>query len=175
MSNLTWYYPEASSCICLKKNLGFRAIFLQPPPHLSSKTHIRFPGKRLPREQRVPVPPAPVQEPPEHAQLPWCNAGVSSAPAPSLREGAGAMSHLLFSRLLPPFPPSPELMVAHSFSGSYRPQALKMWVHMPLRRLPGCNAARVFTWAQGCGPTGGGGAQLVSLFLPVSKEKEGGV
>lgn len=95
------------------------------------------------RGYQFPLPrPAPrpaVQEPPAHAQSPWCNAGVSSAPAPSLREGAGAMSHLLFSLLLPPSPPSPELMVAPSFSGACRPQALKTWAHLPLGGLRGCN------------------------------------
>lgn len=56
--NSTWDHPEAFSLF--EEKSGVQSHFPAAPPclpHLSSKAHIRFPGKRLPREQRVPVPP----------------------------------------------------------------------------------------------------------------------
>lgn len=91
-------------------NLAFKAIFLQSP-HPFNKAHVRIQEKGLPRGAEGTQPPPSTQGAVllEPAQLPWCNAGTSSAPAPVLvgegGEGAPEVQCWCFLPCRPPTPP----------------------------------------------------------------------
>lgn len=137
--NSTWDHPEAFSLF--EEKSGVQSHFpAAPPASLTSPAKLTsgFLGNGCQGSRGYQSPPPRGAEP---RSMRSCPGAMQGSPG-RLRRRCGReqvqcrICFFLASCLLSP--PSPELMVAHSFSGSDLPQA-KWGSICPLRRLPGCN------------------------------------